>query len=100
MVVWFGLTRFSTRQRFQRRNVFETARTFKSFAHERGSYSYCAASSTRRCPEISRIENLEHLTCLTKLNLSCNRLGPAPRCLDGLANLTRLRELDMSDNNM
>lgn len=54
----------------------------------------------RLLSEISRVENLEHLTCLTKLNLFCNRLGRTPGCLNGLARLTRLRELDVSDNAM
>lgn len=50
--------------------------------------------------EIERVENLECLTCLTKLNLLGNRLGPAPDSLCGLARLTCLRELDLSDNSM
>ncbi|CAM9299085.1 unnamed protein product, partial [Sphacelaria rigidula] len=47
---------------------------------------------------ISRVENLERLSCLTKLNLSANRLGQAPESLFGLSRLTCLRELDLSDN--
>lgn len=51
-------------------------------------------------PEITRVENLERLSCLTKLNLSGNRLGREPDSLLGLAQLTCLRELDLSDNGM
>ena len=46
------------------------------------------------------MENLERLTCLAKLDLFCNRLGTEPGSLDGLAPLTRLRELVIADNSM
>ncbi|CAM9099505.1 unnamed protein product [Hapterophycus canaliculatus] len=50
--------------------------------------------------EISRVENLQHLTCLTNLDLCCNRLGSVPGSLDGLAPLTRLKNLDISENSI
>ncbi|CAM9321865.1 unnamed protein product [Scytosiphon promiscuus] len=50
--------------------------------------------------EISRIENLQHLTCLTNLDLFCNRLGSVSGSLDGLAPLTRLKSLDISENSI
>lgn len=50
--------------------------------------------------EISRVENLELLTCLTSLDLFCNRLGSVPGSLEGLSPLTRLKDLDISENSM
>eukprot|EP00903_Cladosiphon_okamuranus_P007182 g6974.t1 len=50
--------------------------------------------------EISRVEHLELLTCLTSLDLFCNHLGSLPGSLDGLSPLTSLRDLDISENSI
>jgi hypothetical protein len=47
---------------------------------------------------IERVEELEALTSLTKLNLADNQLTSNPRCLEGLLRLTALEELDLSCN--
>lgn len=67
----------------------------------------CTVAQLRTCPasfpplpEISRVENLEKLTRLSNLDLFCNRLGSVPGSLDGLALLTRLKDLDISENSM
>ncbi|CAN0100679.1 unnamed protein product, partial [Phaeothamnion confervicola] len=48
--------------------------------------------------EISRVENLEVLPSLTKLNLSCNRLTSHGDALAGVSRLVALTDLDLSGN--
>jgi hypothetical protein len=47
---------------------------------------------------IERVEDLEALTSLTKLNIAANQLTSSPGCLEGLLRLTALEELDLSCN--
>jgi Leucine Rich repeats (2 copies) len=47
---------------------------------------------------IERVEELDALTSLTKLNLADNQLTSNPGCLEGLLRLTALEELDLSCN--